>query len=168
MAERSAWDFVENGDVGFDLVVINPVGVIGPSIVPRVNETDSVFIGMPTGTVPAIVAIDHPYVDVRDVALAHIRAMETSEASGRFLTAAGNLTMRQMAEFGSRMLGDRYRFPRLKLDRGFGLSISRALLPFQPQGTRDFLNGTLGRLHRVDNSESGRSWVSSSVTSRSR
>lgn len=81
MAERAAWDFVENKVPGFDLVVINPPGITGPSIVPRVNETDAFFISMTNGTQPAIVAIDWPFVDVRDVAMAHIKAMENPRAS---------------------------------------------------------------------------------------
>lgn len=153
MAEKAAWEFVENEDVGFDLVVINPVGVIGPSIVPRVNETDSLFIGMTNGTQPAIVAIDYPYVDVRDVALGHVLAMENTAASGRYLTAAGNLTARRIREIGKDMFDGKHRFPPLSLDRGIGVPLSRALLFTQPKGTRDFLKATVGRPHIVDNSK---------------
>lgn len=153
MAERAAWDFVATEDVEFDLVVINPVGVIGPSIVPRVNETDALFIGMTNGTQPAIVAIDYPYVDVRDVALAHVLAMENSHASGRYLTAAGNMTSRQIRDIGREMFDGVHRFPTFSLDRGIGVPLSRALVLTQPRGTRDFLKATVGRPHFVDNSK---------------
>ena len=153
MAERAAWDFLENNDPGFDLVVINPPGVIGPSIVPRVNETDSFFIGMTNGIQPAIVAIDWPFVDVRDVARIHLLAMETPSASGRYLTAAGNATSQDIRTLGKEVLGTKYKFPALSLDRGIGVAISRILIRAQRKGAGDFLRDTVGRPHIVDNTK---------------
>lgn len=153
MAEQAAWDYAQSGLAGFDLVVINPPAVIGPSIVPRVNETDSLFIGMTNGTQPAVVSIDWPFVDVRDVALAHIRAIEKPHAAGRYLTAAGNATTAQIKALGQEVLGDRYKFPKIHLDGPFGTAVTRALIRLQPQGLRGFLHDAVGRPHVVDNSK---------------
>ncbi|MDX1469822.1 MAG: aldehyde reductase [Acidimicrobiia bacterium] len=153
MAERAAWEYVDGGGAGFDLVVINPPGVIGPSLVPRVNETDSFFIGLTNGTQPVVVLVDWPFVDVRDVALAHIRAIERPKASGRYLTAAGNATSAQIKAYGQEVLGDRYKFPRIHLDGPVGTAIARALIRLQPSSIRGFLYDTVGRPHVVDNSK---------------
>ncbi len=152
-AERAAWDYLEREQPGFDLVVINPPGVIGPSVVPRVNETDFFFIGMTNGAQPVIVAIDWPFVDVRDVALAHLRAMEIPSASGRYLTAAGNVTAAQIRALGEEVLGDKYKLPKLHMDGFLGVKLLRALMRAQPRGAGSFLKDALGRPHIVDNTK---------------
>lgn len=157
MAERAAWEYVEREQPGFDLVSINPTVVIGPTLVRRVNESYGFFIGMTDGSQPAIVAIDHPGVDVRDVALAHILAMENPAASGRYLLSSGNFTLRQIADSAiAHGLDEKYRLPGVRLDRGFGVTLSRIAIPFQSKGTRAFLHETLGKHWLVDASKSQR------------
>jgi dihydroflavonol-4-reductase len=90
VAEHAAWDFVEDRSPSYDLVAVNPVWVIGPSLVPTPNESHTLFTGATDGSQPGIIALDHPFVDVRDVGRAHLAAMETPSAHGRYLTAAGN------------------------------------------------------------------------------
>ncbi|MCZ6631358.1 MAG: SDR family oxidoreductase [Actinobacteria bacterium] len=98
MAERAAWDFMGDNDRSFDLVVINPTGVIGPSIVPRLNQSHSVFVSATNGEIPGIIDLSFPIVDVRDVAKAHILAMENPGAAGRYLCSAETRSMRQNFE----------------------------------------------------------------------
>ena len=151
LAERAAWDFVEGQKPGFDLVVLNPTTVLGPTVVARLNQSHEFFTGMTDGSQPAIVAVDHPAVDVRDVALAHIMAMEDPGASGRYLLAAGNFTPRQIADVGIRLgIDQRFKLPRLRLDRGLGVTLTRAAIPFQPKGTQAFLRSSLGKTWVVD------------------
>ncbi len=157
MAERAAWEYVGREQPGFDLVSINPTVVIGPTLVRRVNESYGFFIGMTDGSQPAIVAIDHPAVDVRDVALAHILSMENPAASGRYLLSAGNFTLRHIADSAIALgLDEKYRFPRMRLDTGIGVALSRVAIPFQRKGTRAFLRDTLGKQWLVDASKSER------------
>lgn len=154
MAERAAWEFMDTSSPAFDLVVMNPTGVIGPLVVPRINQSvGGWFVGMANGTQPAIVAIDYPFVDVRDVARAHILGMETPSASGRYLLAAENATLRRVRDLGQEVLGDKYKLPRLNLDKGVGITLSRAFVRFQPQGTRDYVKSLLGRSYHVDNTK---------------
>ncbi|KAJ5666962.1 hypothetical protein N7462_011371 [Penicillium macrosclerotiorum] len=96
-AEKAAWDFVEKEKPNFDIATINPPLVFGP-IVHYLNSLDAINTSnqrmrnliqgqmkekiAPTGT--------FLYVDVRDVALAHVRAIEVPEAGGqRFFVTAG-------------------------------------------------------------------------------
>lgn len=153
-AERAAWDFMDSERPQFDLVVINPAQVIGPTLVPRVNQTHEWFIGLTNGSQPAIISYDFPTIDVRDVARLHIRAMEVEDATGRHLAAAWNMAHRQIAEIGRRLGYDsKYRFPRLSLDNPAGNLLARVAIRFQPSGTRDYLKGTIGRRFDVDNSK---------------
>lgn len=105
-AEKAAWDFVEKEKPNFDLVTINPPLVLGP-IVSYLNSLDAINTSNqrvrdivqgrfkeripPTGM--------WLFVDVRDVALAHIRAIEVAEAGGkRFLVAAGFFSNKVLVE----------------------------------------------------------------------
>lgn len=81
LAEQTAWSFVEKEGIEFQLVVINPFYVIGPSLGPEVNTSHGFFTGFTNGSVPAILAIEWAFVDVRDVATAHVLAMERPGAA---------------------------------------------------------------------------------------
>ncbi|KAH6620825.1 hypothetical protein B0J18DRAFT_430807 [Chaetomium sp. MPI-SDFR-AT-0129] len=99
LAEKAAWDFVERENPRFDLVTINPPMVFGPVVHylaswDGVNTSNARVVdvlrgkwrdGVPT-TGGAII-----WVDVRDVAEAHVKAgLEVSEAGGkRLFTTAG-------------------------------------------------------------------------------
>ena len=72
---------MDGHNVEFDLVVINPTGVVGSSIVSLINQTHEFFSNMTKGEYPRIIGFEFPFVDVRDVAKAHILAMETPQAS---------------------------------------------------------------------------------------
>ncbi|KAJ5559643.1 hypothetical protein N7513_002042 [Penicillium frequentans] len=96
-AEKAAWDFVEKEKPNFDIATINPPLVFGP-IVHYLNSLEAINTSNqrvrdiiqgkfkekipPTGT--------FLWVDVRDVALAHVKAIEVAEAGGqRFFVVAG-------------------------------------------------------------------------------
>ena len=85
-AERAAWDFVEaRGEHCFELVTINPSVVIGPLLTPSVRASIALFYRIVAGKLPALPKgpILSPYVDVRDVADAHLEALRRPEAAGR-------------------------------------------------------------------------------------
>lgn len=80
LAEKAAWDFTN--EKGIDLVVINPGHVIGPLLQPTVNLSAEIIPNLIKG-----VQLPFKYfafVDVRDVALVHILALENPSASGRY------------------------------------------------------------------------------------
>jgi dihydroflavonol-4-reductase len=151
LAERTAWDFVDQRSPAFKLVVINPTGVIGPSLIPVVNETHGFFVGLTDGSQPVVIELRFPFVDVRDVALTHILAMETPAAHGRYITSAGVTGPQRVYEIAREMgLDQTYDLPRLRLTGPIGAAIARMAIPFQPKGTRDFLRAALGRTFVLD------------------
>ena len=101
-----------------------------------------------------MIAHDFPGVDVRDVAVAHVRAMERPDASGRYVTSSSAFNLREMVEIGRQLgMGEKYRLPKLFVDRGLGVPLSRLALFTQPKGTRDWLRSVLGKHYSADNSK---------------
>ncbi|MFJ5264947.1 SDR family oxidoreductase [Streptomyces sp. NPDC088387] len=91
LAERAAWKFVENEGHGLELVAVHPVGVLGPLL--GVDDPPSLRLvrRMLEGQVPACPPFGMGFVDVRDVADLHLRAMTDPAAAGqRFLAVAGH------------------------------------------------------------------------------
>jgi nucleoside-diphosphate-sugar epimerase len=99
LAERAAWDFVANEGLGLELVTILPVAVMGSVMGKDISGSNHIIQNMLNGAMPGFPHIYIPIVDVRDVASAHILAMETEEAAGqRFLISSGPVT--SLSEIG--------------------------------------------------------------------
>lgn len=105
-AERAAWTFCEEEKPDFSVAVINPVMVFGP-IIHSINSLDAIntsntiirnlIQGRITDTLPP--SGTFIWVDVRDVAFAHVRAMEVPEAGGkRFFLAAGYFSNKKILD----------------------------------------------------------------------
>ena len=157
LAEQAAWQFIEDGERGFDLVVINPFFVIGPSLAPGINPTHTSLIGLTNGQIPAVIGLEWPMVDVRDVARAHILAMENPAAAGRYIIAAETRTVRQVIDLlRANGYGDRYKLPSIRLDNAVGVALTRFAARFQAPGTRDYMRNHLGGEMRFDNSKARR------------
>lgn len=105
-AERAAWEFVEKEKPNFTLSTINPPLVLGP-IVHYLNSLDALntsnqrvrnlIQGQCKDEIPDTGVF--LWIDVRDVALAHVKAMELLEAQGkRFFVTAGYFSNKEIAE----------------------------------------------------------------------
>lgn len=113
LAEREAWKMCEAQN-RWDLVVINPGFVLGPSLSRRADGASVGFMKSMAGGefrfgVPDLMM---GVVDVRDVARAHILAGLKPTAQGRHLTCADTLTILEMGAVLRKKIGDRYPFPR--------------------------------------------------------
>ena len=107
MAERAAWDFVKAlpEEEKFELTTINPVLVVGPSLCGPGYSSLKVVSDLVTGQMPGMAKIMLGLVDVREVAMAHVKALETPDAAGkRILTRAQDMWF---PEFG-KILHDEY------------------------------------------------------------
>ncbi|KAF0696334.1 Aste57867_12893 [Aphanomyces stellatus] len=87
VAERKAHEFMKTlaAPPSFDLVVLNPTWVFGPMLQPTLNESSDQIARYLSGALKAIPNSFKCGVDVRDVAEAHVKAFETSAASGRYI-----------------------------------------------------------------------------------
>lgn len=155
MAERAAWEFMAREKPGFDLVVINPFLVVGPSHTKAVNTSPQIFVDMLKGAYPAVLALTWGLVDVRDVAAAHIAAMHVAGAKGRYLCVSGNMSA---AEVIAQMRAEGFsgKLPKLDLSGGFGTALMKLVSHTQPKGTGSYLRSHLGRVPRYDTAKSRR------------
>ena len=82
LAEKKAWELIKNANTDTKLTVINPSGVIGPSLTSEISSTQLIIAGLMNGKIPVNLPIHIGYVDVRDVASAHIKALENPNSDG--------------------------------------------------------------------------------------
>jgi len=82
LAEERAWEFAK--EHGLDIVCICPAMVIGPILQPTMNTSVEAVLDLVNGA-ETYNNKSYGWVDVRDVALAHILAFEVPTASGRYL-----------------------------------------------------------------------------------
>lgn len=86
LAEKSAWDFIENqtGDYKLELVVVNPGPIYGPTLTGNLaTEAMDFFKKLITGQVPMLPHAYSVMSDVRDVAAIHVAALENEKANGK-------------------------------------------------------------------------------------
>ena len=99
LAEMAAWDYIKKEDNPFELAVINPALVIGPSLSGDLGESNKAIEMVVTGRMPVSVPLQFGYVDVRDVAAAHILAMQNPESNGkRFALSEKDLWYKDVAK----------------------------------------------------------------------
>ncbi len=99
LAEKAAWEYVEKENHPFELAVINPALVIGPSLTGDIGESNKAIVMVATGKMPVAVPLQFGYVDVRDVAAAHILAMQNPASNGeRFALAEKDLWYKDVAK----------------------------------------------------------------------
>ncbi|KAJ5676120.1 NAD(P)-binding protein [Penicillium macrosclerotiorum] len=105
-AERAAWNFIAREKPSFDLAVINPPLVLGPiahnlASLSAVNTSNERIRDLVTGAAKQKCPPtgNYLYVDVRDLALAHILAIEKPDAGGkRFFTVASHFSNKEITE----------------------------------------------------------------------
>ncbi|KAL4784005.1 NAD(P)-binding protein [Aspergillus varians] len=105
-AEKAAWEFVEKEKPNFNIATINPPLVLGPvahylSSLDAINTSNTkisrIVRGLEKDAIPPTGTF--LWVDVRDVALAHVRAIEVEEAGAqRFFLTAGNYSNKDVVE----------------------------------------------------------------------
>ena len=125
-AEKAAWEFMEKEQPNFTLSTINPGQAMGPIFpwftpIDKVNTSNLIirdmFLGKYKKGLPQTGL--YPWVDVRDVALAHVKAAESEEAAGkRFSCVVGHMINVDAAQIIIDNFPEyRFRLPELK--RGF-------------------------------------------------
>ncbi|KAF3452520.1 hypothetical protein FNV43_RR02953 [Rhamnella rubrinervis] len=84
LAEDAAWKFVK--EKGVDMVTINPSMCIGPLLQPTLNTSVAPVLNLINGA-QTFPNYTFGWVNVKDVANAHIQAYEIPSASGRYVLA---------------------------------------------------------------------------------
>ncbi|GAM88018.1 hypothetical protein ANO11243_060470 [Dothideomycetidae sp. 11243] len=104
-AEKAAWDFIEKEKPGFTISTMNPPLVLGP-VVNYLNSLSSlntsnervrdIMHGKAKTEIPETGTF--AWIDVRDVALCHVKAIEVEQAANkRFFVTAGHFSNKEIA-----------------------------------------------------------------------
>jgi nucleoside-diphosphate-sugar epimerase len=91
LAERSAWEVSREEGCPFQLAVLHPALIWGPMLEaqPHLNTSATALLGYMDGTSKEIENAFKAVVDVRDVARAHIEAIQRDVGGQRFLLIGG-------------------------------------------------------------------------------
>lgn len=105
VCEKYIWDFVkerlDKNQYCFELSVVNPGFVLGPLLLRKTNKSLETIISLLIRDHSMIPDIHLPVCDVRDVALAHSRAIKLPEAAFKrhiIVTEMESMSLRQIAK----------------------------------------------------------------------
>lgn len=150
VAEKEAWALC-HAQQQWQLVVINPSFVMGP---PMNKNTNSESIALMKDLLTGKYRMGAPdlmfgFVDVRDVAQAHILAMENDRAEGRYLLVEKVWSIYDFSNMIKHIFGKKYPLPRMKAPK-FLVSL------FAPSFglTRKFVQRNVGHTIRLNSSKS--------------
>jgi len=149
LAERAAWDFVASlgGEAPMELCVINPGAVLGPVLNRHYSTSGEIVRKLMAKELPGTAKVGFSWVDVRDVAAAHIAAMTAPGAAGqRFCCAIEFGWIDQVAEILAKRFGpEGWKIPTRKLPN----FMVRIVAMFDP--TVKTVVSDLGRVRNVSN-----------------
>ncbi len=107
--------------MGLPAVILIPTAVFGPGDIKP--TTGQILCDVARGRVPVGIDISTNFVDVRDVALAHIRAIEDGEVGDRYIIGGHNLNIGQALREAAQVIG--VRPPQASLSRKVAVSLVR-------------------------------------------
>jgi nucleoside-diphosphate-sugar epimerase len=151
IAERAAWDFVRDlpADIPMELSVINPGAVLGPILNKHYSASGEIVRKLMARELPGTASIGFAWVDVRDVASAHIAAMTTPDAAGkRFCCAIEHSWIGAVAEILDEHFGPKgWKIPTRKMPN----FMVRIVAMFDPSVKT--VVADLGRMRKVSNQQ---------------
>ena len=148
LAERAAWEFMATPAAGsLELTTINPGLVLGPMIGNELSTSNQSVKKLMDRDFPACPDLTYAFVDVRDVAAAHLAAMTAPDAAGqRFICALDSHSLRDVAACLAREYNPQgYRVPTGKLP-GWALQLAAKFDSVAAMAVND-----LGNPQHVDN-----------------
>jgi dihydroflavonol-4-reductase len=99
---------------GLPVVIVNPSAPVGIGDV-KPTPTGQVIVDFMKGRMPAYIDTGMNIVDVDDVAIGHLLAMEKGRIGERYILGSANLMLREVLEILSRLTG--VKAPTIKLPR---------------------------------------------------
>jgi nucleoside-diphosphate-sugar epimerase len=126
VAEKEAWKIAGEQN-NWKLVVINPSFVLGP---PLTGSSDSESLNLMKDIMKGKFFLGAPdlhfgFIDVRDVAKAHILALEKENAQGRHILAGKTMSVYDMTRIMKKIFGNKYLLPVMKAPKTLMIIIGR-------------------------------------------
>jgi nucleoside-diphosphate-sugar epimerase len=150
IAEQEAWRIQQN-QYRWDLVVINPGMVLGPSLSKRTDSTSISFMqSLLTGEFKqGVPKLHFGVVDVRDVADAHVKAAMKNEAKGRNILVSDSMAAIDIVGILRKKYNDQHPLPKKTLPN----FLMYVFGPFQGFSWK-YINRNIGIPLKFDNSKS--------------
>ena len=151
LAEKKAWEMYEN-QINWDLVVLNPSFVLGPSLNSKFNTSESFNIikqiskghfkfGIPKLPIGVI--------DVRDLAKAHYKVAFNPDCFGRYIVNSSNTNFYELSQLLYKKYGKEYPIPKKYASKWitwlFGYFFNKNL-------TREYISKNIGYEFNANNS----------------
>ncbi|TGK05172.1 NAD-dependent epimerase/dehydratase family protein [Leptospira langatensis] len=95
LSEKLAWELAEQ--LGLNLVTILPGTIVGPQFAQPTSSL-KLIQDILKGQLPFAPKMTFSYVDVRDVAMAHLQAYENPQAKGRYIATGETLSVSQVCK----------------------------------------------------------------------
>lgn len=150
VAEKKAWEIYEKQN-NWQLVVINPSFVLGPPLNAITNSeslqfmqdmlSGKFYLGAPN--------LQFGFVDVRDVARAHLLALECGEAEGRYILAERTMSVYDLSKMIKQLFGKKYRLPLMRAPK-FMLYLTGWMFGL----TRKFIKRNVGYFIKLNSTKS--------------
>jgi nucleoside-diphosphate-sugar epimerase len=126
VAEKEAWKIAKEQN-NWKLVVINPSFVLGPQLT---GSSDSESLNLMKDIMKGKFFLGAPdlhfgFIDVRDVAKAHILALEKENAQGRHILAGKTMSVYDMTRIMKKIFGNKYLLPVMKAPKTLMILIGR-------------------------------------------
>lgn len=106
---------------GLPVVIVNPSAPVGVHDV-KPTPTGQIIVDFMKGRMAAYIETGMNLIDVEDVAIGHLRAMERGRIGERYILGNRNVMLRELFDILSRLTG--VKAPTVKLPRGFVLPLA--------------------------------------------
>lgn len=152
LAEKEAWK-IHDAQSRWHLVTINPSMVAGPALNTQTSSTSiETLRNLGMGKMwPGAPNMPLGWVDVRDVAQAHLEAAFRPDAEGRHIVSNGEPTLLDIADMLKKKYPKGYRFPVMMLPKFIVKWLGRLV---DASATPQFVENNVGHNLKFDNSRS--------------
>jgi len=96
LAEQAAWKIWEENKGKIELVTINPCLIIGPPLIMKGFTSGDIVKAILLGGMPELMQMYVNWVDVREVAAAHLKAVNAKDGN-RYIIAGENYKMKEIS-----------------------------------------------------------------------
>lgn len=114
-------EVLQAAHAGLPVVIVNPSAPVGVCDV-KPTPTGQIVVDFMKGRMVAYVETGMNLIDVDDVAVGHLRAMERGRVGERYILGCRNLTLKEVFEILGRLTG--VKAPKVKLPRGLVLPLA--------------------------------------------
>ena len=118
LAEQEVLDMAKKG---LPVVIVNPSAPVGVGDV-KPTPTGQIVVDFMKGRMAAYIETGINLVDVEDVAVGHLQAMERGSIGERYILGCRNLMLKEVFDILAPLAG--VRAPKVKLPRGFVLPLA--------------------------------------------